>query len=171
MSIFYFFKRNSNTKSAIGLVVGSMEDDSLECRGYTSLANNPEVFTACRKIASLISSMPIMLMENGKSGDIRFFNRLSRTIDIQPNSHMTRRTWMESIVMTMLLYGKGNSVVKVYTDRGYIADMEPVPAGRVSFVPPVTGMDYKIQIDGKTYDPDEVLHFVDNPDRDYPWKG
>lgn len=171
MSIFNFFKRNSNTQSAIGLVVGSMEDDNLECRGYTSLANNPEVFTACRKIASLISSMPIMLMENGKSGDIRIFNQLSRTIDIQPNSHMTRRTWMESIVMTMLLYGKGNSVVKVYTERGYLADMEPIPAGRVSFVPPVTGMDYKIQIDGVTYDPDEVLHFVDNPDRNYPWKG
>lgn len=157
-------------KSAIGIVVGG-DDEELKCSGYTSLADNPEVFTACRKIAMLISSMPIMLMENGKSGDIRIFNELSRKLDIDPNRNMTRRTWVEAIVMNMLLYGRGNSVVKVYTSRGQLSNMEPISASRVSFVPPTTGTKYTVVIDGKSYDPNDVLHFVDNPDRYYPWKG
>lgn len=157
-------------KSTIGIVVGG-DDEELKCSGYTSLADNPEVFTACRKIAMLISSMPIMLMENGKSGDIRIFNELSRKLDIDPNRNMTRRTWVEAIVMNMLLYGRGNSVVKVYTSRGQLSNMEPISASRVSFVPPTTGSKYTVVIDGKSYDPNDVLHFVDNPDRFYPWKG
>lgn len=157
-------------KSTIGIVVGG-DDEELKCSGYTSLADNPEVFTACRKIAMLISSMPIMLMENGKSGDIRIFNELSRKLDIDPNRNMTRRTWVEAIVMNMLLYGRGNSVVKVYTSRGQLSNMEPISASRVSFVPPTTGSKYTVVIDGKSYDPNDVLHFVDNPDRYYPWKG
>lgn len=161
---------NTRSKNTIGILV-SDDDKGLECTGYTSLANNPEVFTACRKIAMLISSMPIMLMENGKSGDIRIFNELSRKVDIEPNRNMTRRTWMESIVMTMLLYGRGNSVCKVYTSRGYISNLEPIPAERVAFNPPIVGTKYQIYIDGKVYDPNDVLHFVDNPDRFYPWKG
>lgn len=169
MGIFENFKKRND--SAIGIVVNQNEDRTLVCPGYTSLADNPEVFTACRKIASLISSMPIMLMENGNSGDTRIFNELSRKIDIEPNRNMTRRTWMEAIVMNMLLYGRGNSVVKVYTSRGYISNLEPIPAANVSFLPPVTGSKYTVVIDGKNYDPNDVLHFVDNPDRFYPWKG
>ena len=176
----YFFRstdkignaRTSTTKSnsMVGILLGD-DDTSLACTGYTSLADNPEVFTACRKIATLISSMPIMLMENGKSGDTRIFNELSRKLDIEPNRNMTRRTWMEAIVMNMLLYGRGNSVVKVYTSRGYITTLEPISASRVSFAPSPTGRKYQIFIDGKMYDPDDVLHFVDNPDRFYPWMG
>lgn len=169
MSIFDNFKKRNN--SAIGIVVDTNDDTTLVCSGYTSLADNPEVFTACRKIASLISSMPIMLMENDDSGDIRIFNELSRKLDIEPNRNMTRRTFIEAVVMNMLLYGKGNSVVKVYTSRGYISNLEPISASRVSFLPPVTGSKYQIFIDGKAYDPNDVLHFVDNPDRFYPWKG
>ena len=179
MSIFDYFRTNrignvrtttTNSNSAVGFLVS--DDDSLSCAGYTSLSDNPEIMTACRKIASLISSMPIMLMENGNSGDTRIFNELSRKLDIEPNKNMTRRTWMESIVMNMLLYGKGNSVAKVYTSRGYITSIEPISASRVSFVPSVTDTrNYQIVIDGKSYDPNDVLHFVDNPDKYYPWLG
>ena len=160
----------SNNSGMVGLFLGG-EDKDLECAGYTTLANNPEVFTACRNIAMLISSMSIMLMENGKSGDTRIFNELSRKIDIDPNRYMTRRTWMEAIVMNMLLYGKGNSVVRVTTSRGLLSNLEPIPASRTSILPNANGKGYQIYIDGKSYKPDNVLHFVDNPNKDYPWMG
>lgn len=180
MSIFDFMRNNkignyrtstTSSRSCIGVVIDK-EDKSLSCSGYTSLADNPEVFTACRKISMLISSMPIMLMENGDNGDVRIFNELSRKLDIEPNKNMTRRTWMESIVMNMLLYGKGNSIVKPYTSRGYITNLEPISASRVSIIPDATDTrKYYVQIDGKSYDPSDVLHFVDNPDKYYPWMG
>lgn len=161
---------STGSRSQIGIAF-NVDDSSLCASGYTSLADNPEIFTATRKIATLISSMPIMLMENGDSGDIRIFNELSRKIDIEPNKNMTRRTWMESIVMTLLLYGRGNSVVNVKTSRGILRDLEPIAASRVSFSPEPNGSGYQIFIDGKVKDPGDVLHFVDNPDRFYPWKG
>lgn len=167
--MFDFLKRNN--KCSIGIVVGD-DDNSMKCSGYISLADNPEIFAACRKIALLISSMPIMLMENSGNGDIRIFNELSRKLDIEPNKYMTRRAWMESIVMNMLLYGKGNSIAKVYTSRGYITSIEPIPASRVSILPDMNDTrKYYVSIDGKNYDPNSVLHFVDNPDKNYPWMG
>lgn len=169
MKISDIFKRSK--KSPIGIMVAGPDQDDLVCSGYTSLADNPEVFTACRRIATLISSMPIMLMENGSSGDLRIFNELSRKLDIEPNENMTRRTWMEAIVMTMLLYGRGNAVATVRTSRGFLRNIAPVPASRVSFSPDPNGRSYQIMVDGKKYDPDDVLHFVDNPDSNYPWKG
>lgn len=163
--------RNTISNSSVGLLVVDPDDGCIVCPGYTSLADNPEVFTACRRIASLISSMPIMLMANGENGDVRIFNELSRKIDIEPNTRMTRRTWMEAIVMNLLLYGRGNSVVTVHTWGGNIRNLTPVPASQVSFIPSADGRDYRIQIGAKTYHPDDVLHFVDNPDKNYPWKG
>lgn len=154
-------------KSTIGILVSAEDDEELKCAGYTSLARNPEVFTACRKIAQLISSMPIMLMKNGPSGDERIFNELSRKIDIEPCKGMTRRTWMEFIVMNLLLYGKGNSVVTVKTSRGLISNLEPISAARVSFDTSIGG-NYRIIIDGVSKNPNDLLHFVDNPDRYNP---
>lgn len=167
MSIFDFFKRDK--KGQIGILLNG--DSGIYCPGYTSLADNPEVFTACRTIAMLISSMPIMLMENGTSGDIRIRNELSRKLDIDPNPYMTRRTWMEAIVMNMLLYGKGNSVATVQTSRGLIESINPIPAYRVMVLPAEKGNGYVVYIDGQPHDPADLLHFVDNPDKDYPWKG
>lgn len=161
------------SRSQIGIVVDPSPDGTdLTCRGYTSLKDCPEIFTACRKIATLIASMTIMLMENGGSGDTRIFNELSRKLDIDPNKYMTRHTWMEAIVMNMLLYGKGNSVATVRTYAGLIQDITPIAASRVSITPkPGSTKGYVIYIDGKAYNPDDVLHFVDNPDPNYPWKG
>lgn len=158
-------------KSPIGLLISDKDEEGIKCSGYTSLADNPEVYIACRRIAMLISSMPIMLMENGESGDTRIFNELSRKLDIEPNNDMTRRTFMEAVVMNMLLHGRGNSVVQVKTRRGYLTNLIPVPASQASFSPTADNKSYIIYINGKAYDPDEVLHFVDNPSRFYPWKG
>lgn len=76
---------------------------------------------------------------------------------------------MEAIVMNLLLYGNGNSIVRVHTERGFISDLPPVPAHKVSLMPTHTG--YEVMIDGIRYSPDEVLHFVHTPDPDYPWRG
>lgn len=118
--------------------------------------------TACRRIAELIGSLTIHLMENTEQGDKRIVNALSRKIDIEPMANMTRKTWMEAIVMNLLLYGKGNSIVKVHTTGGYLRDLEPIAASKVSI--PESGS-YSVMIDGIPYKSDEILHFVHNPPR------
>lgn len=146
------------------------DGDSLSCPGYTSLADNPEIMTACHKIAELIGSLTIHLMANTEKGDQRIINELSRKIDIEPEMHMTRSTWMQAIVMNLMLYGKGNSVVVPHTYNGLIQNLEPISAGRVGFIS-IGYRDYKITIDGKEKNPDSLLHFVFNPDKTYLWKG
>jgi HK97 family phage portal protein len=161
-------KREVDKKSPIG--VWLTDSETLCCPGYTSLDQNPEIMTACKKIAELIGSLTIHLMANTEMGDKRIINELSRKIDIEPEMHMTRSTWMQSIVMNMLLYGKGNSVVIPHTYNGAIVNLEPISASRVSFEP-IGYRDYKVLVDGKAHDPENVLHFVFNPDKTYLWKG
>lgn len=156
-------------KSSIGYLLSDAAYESLCVPGYTSLDRCPEVMTAVRKIAETISMMTIHIMENTEHGDKRIVNELSRKIDIAPCSYMTRKTWIEAVIMNLLLYGGGNSVVKVHTERGYLSDLEPIPASRVSFMPQKFG--YSVFIDGIEFSPDEVLHFVHNPDPNYPWEG
>lgn len=145
-------------------------DDAICIPGYTSLDQNPEIMTACRTIAELIGSLTIHLMANTERGDIRVVNELSRAIDINPMYNMTRSTWMENIVMNLLLYGEGNSIVWPHTWDGIIRSLEPIAASRVS-LQNVGFRDYQILIDGKAHDPENLLHFVYNPDKYYPWKG
>lgn len=161
-------KREVDKKSPIG--VWLKDSETLCCPGYTSLDQNPEIMTACKKIAELIGSLTIHLMANTEMGDKRIINELSRKIDIEPEMHMTRSTWMQSIVMNELLYGKGNSVVIPHTYNGAIVNLEPISASRVSFEP-IGYRDYKVLVDGKAHDPENVLHFVFNPDKTYLWKG
>lgn len=160
-----FRKRSGN----VGIVI-QREDGDLCVPGYTSLDQNPEIRAACQTIASLVAMMTIHLMNHTDQGDIRITNELSRKIDIEPERYMTRKTWMEAIVMNLLLYGKGNSIVIPHTKRGYLDRLEPISAGRVSFV--TNGYsDYRVTIDGKTYKPDDLLHFTYNTDKTYLWKG
>lgn len=159
------------TRSTIGYVMGT-DFDNLCATSYTSLDKNPEIMTACKKIAEIIGSMTIHLMENTKKGDIRIQNELSRKIDIDPISTMTRSHWMQSIVMNMLLYGKGNSIVVPHTYNGIIQSLEPVAASRVTFLPKGNSYrDYYVYIDGVKRRPDDLLHFTYNPDELYLWKG
>ena len=161
------FKKRS--KNPIGLVIGG-DDESICVPGYTSLDQNPEIMTACHSIAELIGSITIHLMANTEDGDVRIQNELSRMIDITPMPTMTRKTWVESFVMTMLLYGRGNAVVMPHTRRGYLEKLEPIAASRVTFNP-IGWSDYEIYIDGKRHKPGDVLHFTYNPDKFYLWKG
>ena len=144
--------------------------DTLTCHGYTSLDQNPEIITAVRKIAKLIGSMTIHLMQNTEDGYVRVKNDLSRKIDINPNENMTRSTFIQWIVNTLLLYGDGNAVVYPQFRHGYLRDLKPMPSAMVAFIP--DGIwDYKVLLNGQEYDPDKVLHFVLNPGNYYPWKG
>lgn len=161
------FKREKRSKSGVAFVV---DKGDICVPGYTSLDKNPEIMTACRKIAELIGSMTIHLMENTDAGDVRIVNELSKKIDIEPMKNMTRKQWVESFVMTMLLSGRGNAIVKPYTRGGIIRNLEPVAGYRVAF-DPVGYSDYRVLIDGKSYKPSEVLHFRFNPDLTYLWKG
>ena len=163
-------KRNATRSQMTSSVALWLSDSAICCPGYTTLDKVPEVVTACRKIASLIGSTTIYLMANTVDGDVRIVNELSRAIDIEPMPNMTRSTWMESIVMTMLLYGRGNAIVLPHTWQGYLESLEPIAANRVSFLP-VGRRDYKVLIDGAERNPQNLLHFVYNPDKDYLWKG
>ena len=117
--------------------------DILTCQGYTSLAHNPEIATAVDRIARLVGSMTIHLMQNTDEGDVRVKNELSRKIDINPNKNMVRSQFIQWIVKTMYLYGDGNAVIYPKFSRGYLRDLNPVPASMVSFVP--EGIwDYKV---------------------------
>lgn len=145
--------------------------DDLCCTGYTRLDQIPAIVAGYRKIAELIGSLTIHLMENTDKGDTRIQNELSRKIDIDPCKYMTRSQFIEYVLMDMFLYGKGNSIVKVKTSRGYLSNLQPIPSSRVNLISDVTGYDYKVSIDGKLYNPNDVLHFVYNPDKEFPWKG
>ena len=156
-------------KSTVVFAPGSFWDE-ICCSGYTPLSKVPEVVACVRKIAELIGSATIHLMENTKNGDQRIVNELSRVIDINPMPNMTRPTWMEGIVMTMLLYGQGNAIVVPHTWDGYIQSLEPISATRFSF-DAIGYRDYKVVIDGRAKSPKNLLHFVFNPDKVYLWKG
>lgn len=147
-----------------------MRDGEICVPGYTSLDKNPEIVAACRTIAQLLASTTIHLMSNTDAGDVRIRNELSRLVDINPMPNMTRSVWMEGILMTLLLYGRGNAVVIPHTYGGFLQSLEPVAAERVQILP-VDYREYKIQIDGKNRDPENLLHFVFNPDKTYLYKG
>lgn len=157
-------------RSAVGFVWPDNNGD-ICVNGYTPLNKNPEIVTACRKIAELIGMLTIHIMENTDSGDKRIINELSAKLDINPNPVMTRKTFIEAVVMNLLLYGNGNSFVKVNTSGGYLGSMYPVPASKVSITESQDGYDYVVSFDGKTYSSEDVLHFRLNPDSTYLWKG
>lgn len=140
----------------------------LSCQGYTSLAHNPEILSGVKRIAELVGSMTIHLMENTEKGDIRIHNELARKIDIDPYSATTRSIFIQWIVKIMML--NGNAIVLPRTRRGILLDLRPVPPGMCSLIPRGT-WEYDVEINGGTYDPEEVLHFVENPGELYPWRG
>lgn len=167
-------RNDNNTASPAQIAWFIGDQDSAICiDGYTSLDKNPEIMTACRTIAELIGSITIHLMANTEGGDVRVINELSRAIDIDPMPTMTRSHWMESIVMNLLLYGEGNSIVWPHTWDGLLRSLEPIASERVTFVPDPDNpyRYYKILVDSVAHSPENMLHFVYNPDKLYLWKG
>ncbi len=164
-------REDINLKTASGIALWLGQDD-IKCAGYTRLSDNPEIMTACLRIAELIGSMTIYLMNNTDNGDERIINELSRKIDIEPCANMTRMEWMTAIVMNLLLHGNGNSIVVPHTSGGILKDLEPISAQRVNLQPkPGSYKDYTVLIDGKPHNPEDLMHFTYNPDPVYLWKG
>lgn len=142
--------------------------------GYTRLSQCPEVLMAVERIADLVSSMPLHVMENGDNGNQRVNDGLARKLDIEPSPWMTRKTLVSVLVRTLLLDGHGNAVAAVRTSGDdktqFIESIHPIPPERVSFTP-ASPEGYKILIDGVPHDPSGLLHFVLNPSPSYPWQG
>lgn len=163
------FKKKAEQRSnkMFGLVQSL--DEVIEC-GFVPLSKEPTIVTACEKIAELVSMVSWHIMANTENGDIRIENELSRKIDIDPNSYLTREKFFKFVVMTMLLYGNGNAVVQVVTEGGYLRDLVPIPASRVTFMDDFKG-GYQILIDGIAQDPRDYIHFTLHADQYKPWKG
>lgn len=159
----------SSKSSSVGFLLSDEAYRILCGDGYQSLDKNPDIIAAIRAYADVISSMTIQLMANTARGDVRIRNELSRHLDITPNRYMTRKTFIDVVVMNLLLYGHGNAVVQVHTDHGLLSDFEPIDPLRVGFQ--ADGYGYKILVDGVAHEPDDFLHFVHNPDPRKPWCG
>ncbi|MBT2656625.1 phage portal protein [Bacillus sp. ISL-18] len=168
-----FFGRKKQQRSIDSAVqaLASVEFYDMLANGYVKLSDNPEVKIAVDKIADLVSNMTIHLMENTDKGDKRVKNELSRKLDINPYKYMTRKGWIYKIVSDLLLYGDGNSVVHIGIDKQttFIKDLTPFQMGGVTFKENKDG--YLIEYNETIYTPDEVIHFVINPDPNYPFKG
>ena len=136
--------------------------------GYTPIMQCPEVQICIGVYADLIASMTLRLMQNGKKGDKRVRNELSRLLDIEPNRTMTHMTFFGTLVRSLMEYGN-QITVPVYRD-GFLQELIPLRPQEVSILPDGAD-DYQIGYRGRRFRPDEVLHFILNPDPNQPWNG
>ncbi len=137
--------------------------------GYKPLSSCPEVQMAVNAYANTIAAMTLHLMENGEKGDKRIKNELSRRIDIEPHPDMTRHQFMSNLVRVMIY--EGNQITIPIFKNGVLDHLEPIPPSRAQILPPGQGGRYKIRVGSVELDPDEVLHFVYNPDPEAPYMG
>lgn len=144
------------------------EYDTLCTKNYVRLSDNPEIRMGIERIADLVSSMTIHLMQNSEDGDIRIQNGLSRKIDIEPYTYMTRQLWISWIVNN--LFYNGNAIVLPQIKNGLIENLKPIPNGNVRYED-YSDLSYKVVIDNKQFDYNEVLHFRLNPKMDKPYMG
>lgn len=158
-------KRSANSPLGVWILGGGSELPA----GYHRLLDSPEISACINRIAAIISSATIYLMENTNKGDVRVHDDLARFVDIEPWPNMaTRQSWMNWIVTTLLGEGDGEAFVLPRTTGEKFTALEPMP-GAVSIDNPAGG--YFVQWRGYTYAPDEVLHFRLYADPDRPWKG
>lgn len=160
-------RKEQTPKNALSLFLTDNWSETIRC-GYTPLSKNPEIDSAISKLAELISSMTIHLIENGDNGDVRIKNALSRLVDITPSKWMTRKTFIYNIVYEMLI--NGNTIVIPITNSGNIDYLRLIPWENV--ILRANDYDgYTVYVNGEQYTPDDVLHFINRPRMPYPWKG
>jgi len=147
----------------------SVEGWNILCgNGYKPVWKCPEVQMCIGVFADLIGIMTLRLMRNVNNGDERIRNALSYKMDVNPSRYMTRITFIQAIVRTLLTWG--NCAVYPRYKDGLLDDLQILPGQSVSYLPDQKS-GYIIQYQGRTFLPDEVLHFVLNPDLDEPWRG
>lgn len=160
-------KTGQKTRDAPMRLIQLLPDEIIP-EGYVSLDRSEEVRQAVHKIADLVSNMTVKVMENGENGDNRIKDGLSRRLDITPNALMTRKTFVYNVVRDLCIYGNAVAFPKVEGD--FVKEILPIPMNGVSFCK--TNFDtYTITANGKTYAPDELLHFVLNPGEENPFVG
>jgi HK97 family phage portal protein len=161
-------KKQVRTNSPVALwLQGEEAQNILMPSGYLPITKNEEVKKCIHKIADLVSSMTIMLMENSQDGDIRLKNELAKKVDVYPNNYMIRKNFIYKVVADMLTHG--NSVVEP-THEGMILDnLTILDINRIIFNGDMQS--YSIQHGLQVRDPNELLHFVLIPDDLLPFKG
>lgn len=172
MGIRDYFKRSAEQQTKSNKVGYFMKNDieNVLVSGYTKLSDSPEVVTAINTIADLVSNMTIQLMKNGDRGDTRVKNEISRLVDISPNAYQTRKSFIFWIVKSMML--NGNAVVMPITRNGEIKELKPLSSNKISFYHDLEDeFDYVIKYKNKDYAPEDLLHFVLNPDENLPFMG
>ena len=158
----------TGTSAAIGLT--SLKGwETVLSDGWKPVSQCPEVQMCVGVYADLISSMTIHLMRNTDHGDVREINELSRRIDIYPSRDMTRATFMQNLVRVLMT--EGNQVTLPQYNGELLENLKPLAPGEVSFTEDKKRDSYKVRWRDKEFDPQEVLHFVLNPDPNRPWRG
>lgn len=162
-----------NKRSRAAPVALWFYSDGCAPAGYHRLLDAPEVAACVDRICAIVSSATIHLMENGKKGDRRVRDELSRFMDTTPWAPMgTRTTWISWVVATLLTVGDGNAFVLPHVLRVngqlIIDGLEPMPGATA-----IRDEDtvYKVHWKGAVFDPDEVIHFRLFADLDEPWRG
>lgn len=141
-------------------------DSDLYVQGYTRLSDCPEVRSGIERIADLIASMTIHLMENKEDGDVRVKNQLSKKIDIEPYSLMTGFNFKHWLVKSLML--EGNVFVYPKIDRdGILEDLIPITNGFLQ----KNNTGYGVRVGNSYYNSDEILHFMINPRQKVPFEG
>ena len=93
---------------------------------------------------------------------------LSRLLDIEPNKYMTHMTFFQTVVRALM--EEGNQVTYPTYHDGYLQSLRPLEPSQVAIN--AAGLDdYVITYRGRQFKPDEVLHFILNPDPNQPYKG
>ena len=141
-------------------------DSDLYVQGYTRLSDCPEVRSGIERIADLIASMTIHLMENKEDGDVRVRNQLSKKIDIEPYSLMTGFNFKHWLVKSLMLEGNVFVYPKISRD-GILEDLIPITNGFLQ----KNNTGYGVRVGNIYYNSDEILHFMINPKQRVPFEG
>lgn len=162
------YGRDAPKKRSV-IALSSSEAWKILCAdGYKPIMKCPEIQMCINVYADLISSMTLRLMKNTEKGDVRVKNELSRLLDIEPNRYMTHMTFFQTIVRALL--ENGNQITYPTYHDGYLESLRPLEPSQVS-ISPIWPDDYVITYRGRQFQPDEVLHFILNPDPNEPFRG